>query len=488
MSAATIIYPHQLFTKHPALSPQRPVYLVEEPLLLTRNPIHRGRLLLHKLSLDAYERRLRDAGHTVNRLSIHDHPSTDDVFARLRADGVTELHVTDTTDHQLERAIADSGLSRIWYDSPLFVLSKAEAMDRYTESHRFLTSFYKRLRQDRGILLTESGEPLGGQWSFDAENRERIPPNQAIPADPTPYGNAETTDAAAWVETVAAEMYGEATIWLPYTHAGARDYLDEFLTERFANFGPYEDAMTERGVRLWHSALSPLLNIGLLTPAEVLRQALAYADAQSVPLNSLEGFVRQLLGWREFLRASYEVDGSQMRTSNHFKHTRTLAPAEWHGETGLGPVDQVISTALHYGYTHHIERLMVMGNYFLLTGTHPDEVYRWFMGLYLDAYDWVMVPNVYGMSQFADGGSFATKPYIAGANYIRKMSDYPRGDWEETFTALYWHFVASHRATFATNHRTSMLPRTWDKLGSETQARHHKLVTTYLQTLANRGV
>ena len=484
MSTATIIYPHQLFATHPALAPDRPVYLVEEPLLLTYNPIHRAKLILHKCSLDAYQTHLETAGYTVTRLTIHDHPRTTDVFARLQRDGVTTIHIADTTDDYLERAIQKSGLTRVWYESPLFLLSRQEAMARFTDSTRQLARFYKQLRLDRNILVDTDGQPHGGQWSFDTDNRKRLPNDCPIPEDISSYGNRDTVAAEEWAAQVAAEQYGEATCWLPYTHEGAQKFLQEFLCARFATFGPYEDAMTTHGIRLWHSTLSPLINIGLLTPEQVLDAALTYATAHAVPLNSLEGFVRQLLGWREFMRASYEVDGRVMRTQNYFQHTRRLSAAEWQGETGLLPFDHVTATALQYGYTHHIERLMVVGNYFLLTGTHPDEVYRWFMGLYLDAYDWVMVPNVYGMSQYADGGSFATKPYIAGANYLKKMSDFPSGAWEATFTALYWHFIASHQETFAQNHRTSMLPRTLARLAAETRDAHYTRATSYLAQLA----
>jgi deoxyribodipyrimidine photolyase-related protein len=225
------------------------------------------------------------------------------------------------------------------------------------------------------------------------------------------------------------------------------------------------------------------LNIGLLTPRYVIDTTLAYAATHNVPIASLEGFVRQIIGWREFIRASYEVDGRMMRGKNFFLHTRTLTPKWWQGTTGIVPLDTMIGRALAYGYTHHIERLMVAGNLMLLSGLHPDEVYRWFMGLYIDAYDWVMVPNVYGMSQFADGGSFATKPYISGAAYIKKMSNYPKGDWEAIWTALYWNFIATHKNVFLQNHRLSMMPRLLEKMTKETRTGHENLATTWLESL-----
>jgi deoxyribodipyrimidine photolyase-related protein len=200
-----------------------------------------------------------------------------------------------------------------------------------------------------------------------------------------------------------------------------------------------------------------------------------------VSLNSLEGFVRQVIGWREFIRASYECDGTAMRTKNFWKHKRPLPLSFWNATTGVLPLDNAIEKALTSGYNHHIERLMVLGNFMLLTETHPDDVYRWFMGMYVDAYDWVMVPNVYGMSQFADGGIFATKPYISGSSYLKKMSDYTKGTWEDLWTALYWNFIGKNKEFFLSNHRLSMMPRLLEKMSQEKQKEYKTRATEYLK-------
>ena len=286
-----------------------------------------------------------------------------------------------------------------------------------------------------------------------------------------------------WLETVSAERYGDTTVWIPWTHATAHVYLETFLTERFKQFGDYEDAIVPEHVRLFHSTLSPLLNIGLLTPQAVLDAAITHAEAHDIPINNLEGFVRQVLGWREFIRASYECDGVSMRTKNFWNHTRPLPDTFWRGDTGVPPIDTTIRKALQYGYNHHIERLMVLGNFMLLSHIHPDQVYRWFMALYVDAYDWVMVPNVYGMSQFADGGMFATKPYISGSSYIKKMSIQPSGPWEDLWTALYWNFIDTHKDFFLNNHRLSMMPRLLEKFTPDKRNYYLKLAKDYLQTV-----
>ncbi|MEM8661188.1 MAG: cryptochrome/photolyase family protein [Pseudomonadota bacterium] len=490
MSIATLVYPHQLFAESPAVAAARaggwPIYLVEESFLLTYNPIHRQKLIFHKLTLDSYQNALESDGHKVVRLSIHQYPDAEAVFNYLKDAGCTTLHIVDTTDNYLEKAISASGIQRVWYESPLFLLSKAEAEDRLLASKRFMASFYKQLRKDRSILMTSAGQPVGGKWSFDEDNRKKLPKRIDLPEDIILGHDSRVDQADAWAtELVAcgAEVYGKSGCWLPTSHAQARRFLEDFLRDRFVQFGPYEDAMSTRGARLFHSALSPLLNVGLLTAEQVLDAALEYAARHEVPLNSLEGFVRQILGWREFIRASYEVDGASMRSQNFWEHDRALPATFWDGTTGMAPIDHVIHTALEYGYTHHIERLMVMGNFLLLCQVHPEGVYRWFMGMYLDAYDWVMVPNVYGMSQFADGGSFATKPYISGANYIKKMSDFGKGEWEAQWTALYWQFIATHEDVFAANHRLSMMPRLLARMKPETRQSHLELAQAYLATL-----
>ena len=481
---ASLIYPHQLFSQHPALKKGRVVYLVEEPLLLTHNPSHVQKLLLHRLSLQAFKEKLEDAGYEVKYLEIATLSDTASVFAHLKDAGVTALHIVDTTDDYLEREITlaeeTHGFTCHRYESPLFLLSKAEASSRYLDSKRFLAKFYKQLRIDRNILM-DGDTPTGGAFSFDEDNRQKLPKRIELPADITFFEDQAVTEARTWLTTFSSERYGEEHVWIPYTHNMAQKFLQEFLCTRFAEFGPYEDAITTTHTRLFHSTLSPLINIGLLTPQEVLEAALSYVETNpTVPINSLEGFVRQILGWREFIRAAYEVDGRIMRTKNFFAHNRSLPTGIWNGATGILPLDLTITRSLQYGYAHHIERLMVAGNYFLLSGTNPDEVYRWFMGMYVDAYDWVMVPNVYGMSQFADGGLFATKPYISGASYLKKMSDYPKGDWEDLWTALYWNFINTHKEFFTKNHRLSMMPKLLEKISPETREAHLVRAQKYL--------
>lgn len=466
----SLVYPHQLFppSTHPALAAGRPIYLVEEPLLLTEFGTHRQKLLLHRLTLQAYQAELVAAGYHVTYLDVRHHQTTDAIFSRLHADGVTVIHAVDTVDDWLEKRLSAAaltyGFTRHSYESPLFIFSQPEARARFLKSKRSMKRFYETYRREANLLMDSDGTPTGGTFSFDSDNRKKLPKDFPLPPDITPVETADVHEARVWLNAITSEQYGESTFWLPYTRAGAVAYLNDFFRNRFAHFGNYEDALSATHTRVFHSAISPLLNIGLLHPQAVVTAALAYATTNGVPLNSLEGFIRQIVGWREFMRASYLVDGRTMRRQNFFNHTRPLPDTFWTGTTGIFPLDHTITTARTYGYTHHIERLMVLGNFMLLSRTHPDEVYRWFMAMYVDAYDWVMVPNVYGMSQFSDGGSFATKPYISGSSYLEKMSDYPRGTWNTLWTALYWQFIADHRDVFARNHRLSMMPKLLQKM------------------------
>ncbi|MFM8347957.1 MAG: cryptochrome/photolyase family protein, partial [Bacteroidota bacterium] len=306
-----------------------------------------------------------------------------------------------------------------------------------------------------------------GKWSFDAENRERWP--KGLPP-PLFTGAPRVTlhqEAEHYVQENFVNNPGaiSGTWEYPVTHSQASDWLDQFLQHRFAGFGRFEDAMVSRESVLHHSVITPMLNTGLLTIQQVLDRTIDFAREHQVPFNSVEGFVRQVVGWREFIRAVYVREGRKQRTTNYWGFTRPMPASFYDGTTGIVPVDSVIKKLLATGYSHHIERLMVLGNFMLLCEIHPDAVYKWFMELYVDAYDWVMVPNVYGMSQFADGGLMCTKPYISGSNYLLKMSDF-RADpsWTSVWDALFWRFMHVHRDFFGQNPRLGMLLRTLDKM------------------------
>ena len=286
-----------------------------------------------------------------------------------------------------------------------------------------------------------------------------------------------------WQTIFRMRLDSSSQILYPNTHSQATAWLEQFLHHRFEEFGAYEDAIVQHQSILHHSLFSPLINTGLLQPQQVIDSLLQYAHTHAIPINSTEGIIRQLIGWREFIRGVYEAKGSEERTRNFWDFSRPMPKMFYTATTGIEPVDDAIRTVLQTGYCHHIERLMVLGNFMLLCEIDPDEVYRWFMELFIDAYDWVMVPNVYGMSQFADGGLMSTKPYISSSNYILKMSHYSKGDWQATWDGLFWRFMHTHRDFFLKNPRLSMLVRTFDKMTPQKQNAHLQRAEAYLAQL-----
>jgi deoxyribodipyrimidine photolyase-related protein len=380
--------------------------------------------------------------------------------------------VDDWLEKRLQKSAADNKIKLTDFNSPMFLNTKQDLGDWFGSRVKFLhNDFYIHQRKKHRILLDSAGKPLGGKWSFDAENRLKYPKTEKPPVVQFPSENRFVREARQSISKNYPENYGsiESDFIYPTTYEEAADWLDQFLEKRFYDFGKYEDAIVQQENILHHSLLSVLLNAGLLTPVQVLERVLGFAGKNEIPLNSLEGFVRQILGWREYIRGVYQWKGSAERTINFWGFERKIPESFWTGETGIEPLDQIIQKVLKTSYAHHIERLMVMGNFMLLCEFDPDEVYRWFMVMFIDAYDWVMVPNVYGMSQFADGGLMATKPYISGSNYLMKISDFKKGEWQKTWDSLFWRFLHVHRDFFGKNPRLNMLVSTFDKMNSGKQ-------------------
>lgn len=465
----SLVFPHQLHPVHPSLSPDRPVFLVEEWLFFTQYQFHKTKLVFQRAAMRAYENHLLQLGYEVHYIEcIHPHHDIRQLIPHLSKQGYKTLYFCDVTDNWLDKRIRETALQCQMEvevtDSPLFLNTREELRQYHKRSKRFFqTDFYTWQRKYRNILIDDDGKPTGGKWSFDADNRQRYPAKSKPPQLKIKSPNPFDLEATTFIQAHFPDNPGETSFYYPTTREEALHWMDDFFTTRFHDFGPYEDAIVSNETFLHHSVLSPLINIGLLSPQEVIHKALSLRN--KIPLNSLEGFIRQIIGWREFIRYVYLAIGTRQRTTNFWKFTHTLPPGFYTATTGKPPLDSVISKTLRYAYNHHIERLMVLGNYLLLTGTNPDYVYQWFMEMYIDAYDWVMVPNIYGMSQFSDGGLMCTKPYISGSNYLRKMSDFPPGPWETHWTDLYWKFIDQHRSFFLSNPRLSMMVRLLDRRG-----------------------
>ncbi|HEY9825992.1 MAG TPA: cryptochrome/photolyase family protein [Stenomitos sp.] len=474
---------NMLFATHSALPMrQMPVFMAEDQGLCTHFPYHKHKLILVLAAMRHHRDRLKAQGITVEywELGTSDPTLTyeDKLLRTLRQFNATEIHTYTIEDHwmrdRLEAFCALHHLKLIFYETPLFLTSHTQFQEyRQRYKRLFMGEFYKFQRRRLNLLLDDQGQPLGGQWSYDSQNRKPLPKKEKIqiPALTLPQPTAHVKAVAKLVDHHFADHPGSSdNFWLPVTSTDAQAWLNQFLEERFANFGPYEDALSSTEPFVYHSVLSPLLNLGLLTPKVVVDAALTYAANHHIPLNSLEGFLRQVVGWREYIRGVYHTYPTQ-RQHNRLGHTRQLT-ADWqYGTTGLPPVDQTIERVKTRGWAHHIERLMIMSNVMLLAQVHPDAVFAWFMTYFVDSADWVMVPNVYGMGQFADGGQIMTKPYISGSNYLQKMGNYPKGDWSDVWDGLYWRFVAQHQTQLQQNPRLSIAIASLGKM-SETHRQH----------------
>ncbi len=491
MSEVTLIFPHQLFEQHPALLKNRQVYLVEEWLFFRQYNFHQQKLILHRSGMKFYEAWLNEQNYTVNYIDTTDERNdVRKLIAFLSQQKITHIHLADVADNWLIKRIITAcekyAIELTVYASPSFLNTMNDVADYFSKKKTyFQTDFYVQQRKQRQLLLEADGKPRGGKWTFDSDNRMKFPKKEIVPAVNFPDTSSFIKEATHYVQQHFSQNYGssESPYFFVATFKEAEEWLNDFLKNRFEKFGIYEDAIVADENILHHSVLTPMLNTGLLTPQQIIAAVLNHAEKQNTPLNSLEGFLRQIIGWREFIHIVYEREGSKQRTTNYWKFKRKIPASFWTGTTGILPIDITIKKVLKTGYCHHIERLMVLGNFMLLCEFDPDEVHRWFMELFIDAYDWVMVPNVYGMTQFADGGLMTTKPYISGSNYLIKMSDFEKGEWQQVWDGLFWRFMHVHRSFFLQNPRLGMLVGTFDKMSEEKRNTHLVNAEKYLNSL-----
>lgn len=482
-----------LYPDHSALlmEKQAPIVMIEDYSLCTHFRYHKHKLLLfltamrkHAKSLESnyclYYYPLEKASGELDPRSFED--KLNDFRAQHPQYSILRLYEVD--DRFMEERLIDwareHSVQIEWIATPKFLFPLSDFKDYLQNSKKpFLKTYYERQRKALHILIDADGKPTGGAWSYDTENRKKLPTKFSAP-NPLAFAADEILDE---VKQIVNRQFSE--------HPGTcRDFrwatdreqalsvLRQFVEEKLDLFGPYEDAFEADQKFLFHSTLSPYLNIGLLSPDEVLQAVLDYYHHHQSSLASVEGFVRQLIGWREFVRGMYRHFNFRQ---NHFNFKYKLKSTWYEGNTGIPPLDDAIHKLKEEAYNHHIERLMIIGNLMLMSEIDPEEVHRWFMEMYIDSADWVMEANVFGMSQFADGGSFATKPYIAGSNYLRKMSHYPKGDWCDIVDGLYWRFIDTQRETFAKNHRMGMMLGTLAKMAPERKKQIFAAAENWLQ-------
>ena len=495
MKQINLIFPHQLFQDSPLLEINAPIYLVEEYLFFKHYPFHKQKIAFHRATMKGYEHFLRkDKKYTVNYIESTEAISDiRQLIPFLKSQGVEHINYIDPTDNWLQKRInrgcQENGITTTQCHSPLFLNVKEDlaVFFRSDKKKYHQTTFYTEQRKKRNILMEPDGKPTGGKWTFDTENRKKYPAKKTPPSIQFPDVDSYYEEAKKYVENHFSNHLGSLTehSLYPIHFETTNAWLIQFFEQRFMDFGVYEDAIVSENSILNHSVLTPMLNVGLITPKKIVDACLLYAEENNIPINSTEGFVRQIIGWREFIRGIYESRGSEERTTNFWKFKKKIPASFYNGTTGIPPIDQTIKKVLQTGYCNHIERLMILGNFMMLCEFDPDEVYRWFMELFIDSYDWVMVTNIYGMSQFADGGLMATKPYISGSNYIMKMSNYKKGEWQAVWDGLFWRFMNTHRDFFLSNPRLGMLVRMFDKMPAEKQQKHIENGELYLARLEN---
>ena len=342
------------------------------------------------------------------------------------------------------------------------------ASDKKTRIQEY---YYRWLRKKYNIFMNEEGKPVGEKWNFDKDNRKGIKQLKSdIPERKKLVPDQITFNAMIDVEECFPKSIGtlENFSWAT-THEEAENLLEDFIERYLLNYGSFQDAINKENTFMFHSLLSPYLNCGLLDPKICIEKAEKkyYESNGEIPINSVEGFIRQVLGWREFIKGVYWENMPKYKNLNYWSHKNKLNSNWYEGTTGIPPLDDAINESSEFAYSHHINRLMIIANLMNLTGINPNDMYRWFMEMYIDSYDWVMVPNVYGMGSYADGGIFSTKPYICGSSYMLKMSNYKKDEWCDTVDGLYWRFVDKNIDFFKSNPRLSVMTRSLEKMDKE---------------------
>ena len=455
-------YLKQLNIKH--------VFMREDMNLCTYEKHHKQKIVLFLSSMRSYRDELKKNKITTEYCELMDYNSmTYEEYLKRYLDKIKikKISIWSIEDKWFEKRLKKlekNGISIEIHDTPMFLtkLNEFEEMCTQRKSPKYkMTDFYINQRKKLGILMKDN-KPLGGKWTFDGENRKKIPQNTTPPPLLQFKKTNHTKDVTKLVDEVFKKHYGETKHFnYPTTREQALDNLRHFLNHKFRKFGDYEDSVDERSHLWFHSNLSSSLNIGLITPLDILNNI---RDLNNIPINSYEGFVRQIIGWREFMRCLYHFEGKNMEKSNFFNHQRKIKKSWYTGTTGLDPLDYSIKSTIKHAYSHHIERLMIQVNLMNLCEIKPRDAYKWFMELYIDSSDWVMTPNVYSMGLFADGGIMATKPYICGSNYILKMMNFKKGPWCDVMDGLYWRFIDKNRAFFKKNPRLNMMVSLFDKM------------------------
>ena len=453
---------------------------------------HIQKIIAFFLSMRTFAAERRAEGHTVIYLTLDDAENKQSLIENLlvliEKENFTHFEYLLPDEYRLDaqlKAFCETlSINSQSVDSEHFMSERHELAEFFKGKKTFLMeSFYRSMRKKHGVMVDAKNEPWTGQWNYDADNRSPFPKNHVATA-PLLFSK-DVSDLLAMIQAQGVKSIGTVNakdfIW-PTSRAEALTLMNFFMKECLPLFGKFQDAMTTDGWSLYHSRISFAMNAKIVSPKEVIDAAIAAwnQNQERISFAQLEGFVRQIIGWREYMRGVYWAKIPDYQTLNYFNHTRKLPDWFWSGETKMACLKHAIGQSLNYAYAHHIQRLMVTGNFALLAGIHPDDLDKWYLGIYIDAIEWVEITNTRGMSQFADGGIVGTKPYVSSANYIDKMSTYCKtcfydktqklGDKACPFNSLYWHFYDRHVDKLAKNPRIGMMYQTWKKMDETAKA------------------
>ena len=509
-----IVLGDQLSTTAPIFDDADPkadaIWMAENAEETTHVWCHKLRIAFFFSAMRHFRDTLRVRGFTVHYTEMGENPADDrgKNFAEILAKDIQSLKpeklvVTEPGDWRVHEQLKSVAKSQnvpleIRTDNHFYITTDEFGEWAKSRKNMVLEFFYRDLRRKFGILMDGKNEPVGGKWNFDHDNRQSFPKSgpDDLPAMPSFAPDAISQKVIELVELRFADHPGSlAHFQLPVSRDDARAFLADFIEKRLPDFGTFEDAMWSDEPFLYHSRLSALLNVKLLDPRECVNAAVNAWQNGRAPLNAVEGFVRQILGWREFVRGIYWQKMPEFLEMNALNHTAKVPQFFWDGETEMNCVRHSMKMVIDHGYAHHIHRLMVLGLFAQLSGTHPRKFHEWHMAMYLDAIDWVSLPNTLGMSQFGDGGIVGTKPYCASGNYINKMSNYcgscnyqykqAVGENACPFTTLYWDFLDRHKNRLSQNQRMAMQYRNLDRKSDNELAEIRKHATVLKTKIAN---
>ncbi len=467
-------------------------YMAEDYDLCTYEKHHKLKILLFLSSMRSFRDEIKSQNFKVIYEDVGSKFKTSyekKIEKIINDKKIKEVSFFEIEDKPFEKKILallkKKGVSVNQINSPMFLTTRNEFKEYLSKYKKpFMANFYKTIRVKLNILMDKDGKPKGNKWSYDEDNRKKLPKDIKVPNISKLNNSQHTNDLKKFINLNFKDHPGNTeNFWFPTTRRDAQKKLDEFLKERIKLFGDYEDAVSEKSNTMFHSVLSPSINLGLITPEEIILKLRKIQN--KIPINSYEGFVRQIIGWREFIRGIYQNFDHKLNKSNFFNHKRKMKKSWYDGTTGLDPLDFSIRNAERFGWSHHIERLMILSNIMNLCEIHPKQVYKWFMEMFVDSSDWVMSPNIYGMGLFSDGGIFATKPYICGSSYFLRMMHFKKGPWCDVMDGLYWKFIDRNKKFFLRNPRLAMMVRVSEKMNKERKTKIFKAANNFIKENTN---